>query len=149
MKQSANTATGERKPQCELLSKCRHVQKNLSNNCVSKECAAKNLIDAFKNRDLIRVCTQNHRKKYGQSFVIVILGPCLSHYASKNVKWNFNEQYDDHSFEIFVIRTVLDKDGRKNKKKLHIKMGKSRWQTEFQIDDTSPVSFILQAKLPD
>ena len=72
----------------------------------------------------------------------------ITNYES-NVMWKFDEQHDDHNFEIFVIRKVLDKDGRKNKEKLNIKMCKSRWQTEFQIDNASPVSFILQAKLPD
>ena len=72
----------------------------------------------------------------------------LTNYET-NVKWKFDEPQDDKNFEMFVIRTVLDKDGRNNRKKLKIKMGKSRFQTEFQIDDASPVSFISQAKLPD
>ena len=41
----------------------------------------------------------------------------------------------------------MDKDGRKNRKMLEIAKGNSRWQTEFQIGCSSPVSFGSQTKL--
>ena len=41
----------------------------------------------------------------------------------------------------------MDKNGRENRKMLEIAMGNSRWQTEFQIDCASPVSFGSQTKL--
>ena len=57
------------------------------------------------------------------------------------------EEQDNEEFGVFVINTIIDKEGKENRKMLEIAMGNSRWQTEFQIDCTSPVSFILQAKL--
>ena len=59
------------------------------------------------------------------------------------------EQQDNEEFGVFVIETVLDKEGKENRKMLKIAMGISWWRTEFQIGCASPVSFISQTNLHD
>ena len=39
------------------------------------------------------------------------------------------EGQDNEELGFFVIRTIMDKNGRENRKMLEIGMGNSRWQT--------------------
>ena len=57
------------------------------------------------------------------------------------------EQQDEEKFGVFVIKSVMVRRGKENRKMLETEMGQNRWRIGFRIDCENPLTFISQTEL--